>query len=233
MSADEVSAGQAVYDGRMLRIYDLAVLGLSCSVIWRCPKARLQSLYDEHVGAAHVDVGVGTGYFLDHARWPVERPRVALVDMNPNCLEYTADRIRRYNVTTHRANALESLPLPSSAFDSASANFLLHCMPGSISEKAVLFDQLAAAVRPGGVVFGSTLLSSGVDNSRLARAVMRKYNARGIFHNSRDTLDDLEAALSDRFDHYDVEVKGSVAMFTAGASLRDRATDLARTTGNG
>jgi len=37
----EVLAGQAVYTRRLLRAYDLIVLGISNRFIWRCPTPRL------------------------------------------------------------------------------------------------------------------------------------------------------------------------------------------------
>lgn len=215
MSDNEVDAGQAVYNPIVLRAYDFIVLDVSCSLIWRCPKRRMRELYDQHLGTAHVDVGVGSGYFLDKARWPIDRPRVALVDLNPNSLRYTAERVKRFAVSTHKANALEPLPLPAGQFGSGAANFLLHCVPGDLAAKAVVLDHLAACVMPGGKIFGSTILAEGVQKSKLATGLMAKYNARGIFHNERDSLETLKDQLGKRFDTYDLAVEGTVALFAA------------------
>ncbi len=38
------------------------------------------TLYDQYVSANHLDIGVGTGYFLDHCRFPAANPRLALMD---------------------------------------------------------------------------------------------------------------------------------------------------------
>jgi hypothetical protein len=57
----------------------------------------------------HLDVGVGTGYFLDRCTFPVAAPEVHLMDLNPNCLEKTARRIRRYRPVTHRCNVLDPI----------------------------------------------------------------------------------------------------------------------------
>lgn len=77
----QVHAGQAVYTRNILSAYDILVLGLSNRYIWQCPSARIESLYNTHVSANHLDVGVGTGYFLDRCRYPATKPRVALMDL--------------------------------------------------------------------------------------------------------------------------------------------------------
>src|SRR3954471_6059932 len=89
-SADEVNAGQAVYSPFVLAVYDLAVVYLSNQFLWKCPSRRLLEHYNRNVGAVHLDVGVGTGYFLDHCRFPVSNPTIALYDLNPNSLRATA-----------------------------------------------------------------------------------------------------------------------------------------------
>jgi hypothetical protein len=77
VSPEQVAAGHAVYTKRMLGIYDFLVLGLSNRLIWRCPTQRLVDHYNRHVTANHLDVGVGTGYFLDRCRFSSNAPRVA------------------------------------------------------------------------------------------------------------------------------------------------------------
>jgi hypothetical protein len=92
----EIEAGQAIYTRRTLALYDLVVLGASCRFVWKCPSRRMLGLYDRHVTANHLDVGVGTGYFLDRCRFPSPAPRNALLDLNAAALAYTAGRIARY-----------------------------------------------------------------------------------------------------------------------------------------
>src|SRR4051794_1502272 len=95
-TAARIEAGQAIYTRSTLALYDALVLGLSNRFIWRCPTARLLDLYDAHVTANHLEVGVGTGYFLDRCRFPSEHPRLVLLDLNRNCLEATRRRVRRF-----------------------------------------------------------------------------------------------------------------------------------------
>lgn len=223
MAASDVHRGQAIYTPLFLKTYDVGILGFSCRWVWRCPKQRMLAHYDRHVGARHADVGVGTGYFLDKASWPGE-PTVSLVDLNANSLAAAARRIRRFAPATTRADILQPLPeLPHAPFDSIGVNFLLHCLPGTLADKAGrVFEHLAPSTGPETVVFGSTILAEGVRRSPVAKALMAAYNRRGILQNKADSLDDLTDVLDRSFTSHTVEVVGCVALFTGVAPLTIR-----------
>lgn len=215
VSVEQVEAGQAVYSNRTLAVYDWVVLGISNRFIWKCPTAGLVAHYDKHVSANHLDVGVGTGYFLDRCRFSTKTPRVALMDLNPGVLTFAAQRIARYQPETYRRNVLEPIAFDAAKFDSVGVNYLLHCIPGSIQSKAVAFDHLRALMNPNAVLFGSTLLQGGVQRSGLAKRLMHVYNKKGIFANEHDDLDGLQRALSSRFRDVSVQVVGCAALFSA------------------
>ena len=183
VTAEQVRAGQAVYTKRTLSIYDFVVLTVSNRFLWRCPTPRLLQHYNEHVTANHLDVGVGTGFFLDRCRFPSRQPRIALMDLNPNALEFAAQRIERYRPETYVRNVLEPIAFEGRKFDSVGINYLLHCLPGSIVSKSVALDHVANLVNEGGILFGSTLLHDGVRRNRLATRLMEYYNSQGIFSN--------------------------------------------------
>ena len=214
ITSEQIEAGQAVYSPTVLRNYDWIVLGLSNHLLWRCPTAELRRLYDRNVADRHLDVGVGTGYFLDKARWPVAKPAITLVDLNPNCLTAASRRIRRLAPQTIAANVLEPLPRLE-PFRSAGLCYLLHCVPGPIAVKAVAFDHVSALLAPGARVFGATIVQGNLRRSRIAQAFMDLYNRKGIFSNVTDTLEDLDAALRRRFRDVRVESRGTVALFEA------------------
>jgi hypothetical protein len=216
-SQAQVEAGQAVYTKSMLSIYDWLVVRFSNRLIWRCPSKRILALYDRLVTANHLDVGVGTGYFLDHCRFPGSHPRLALMDLNPNCLKTTSRRLARYGPASHRANVLEPIRLDVPRFDSIGLNYLLHCLPGTIGTKGSVFGHLKPLLNPGGVMFGSTLLSGGVQRSRAAQRLMAFYNSKGIFTNHHDDLDGLKAALAEHLTDVQVEVAGCAALFSGRA----------------
>ena len=217
-SKREIEAGQAVYTRGTLSVYDIVVLGISNSLIWKCPSVRIEQHYNEHVSDNHLEVGVGTGYFPDRCHFPSQHPRVGLMDMNPNTLVFASKRIARYQPETYIQNVLEPIDHEMEPFDSIGINYLFHCVPGSMPEKAVVFDHLVKLMKPGCKVFGSTILQGGVARSWTARKLMNFYNKKGIFSNERDDLEGLESALSERFDNVEIEVVGCVALFSAKCS---------------
>lgn len=212
---DEVRAGQAVYSRRMLWAYDWLVLGFSCRWIWRCPAARMLDMYNRHVSANHLEVGVGTGYFLDRCRFPAENPQIALADLNPDCLAATSYRIARHRPESFVRNALEPFELDGRTVDSVGLNFVLHCLPGPMERKAAVFDHVARLMNPGAILFGSTLLTTGVPRNWAARRLMAIYNRKRIFSNTDDALDGLQVELARRFDETHIETVGCTALFTA------------------
>ena len=217
VSADQVLAGQALYTRPMLAVYDLAVLGLACRYLWRCPARYLLDLYDQFISANHLDVGVGTGYFLDRCRFPEPRPRLALLDLNPNSLRVAAHRLGRFQPEIYRANVLDPIAIAGPQFDSVGVSCLLHCLPGTMRTKAVVFDHLKALLNPTGVLFGATLLGSGVEPGWAARQAMRYFNAKRVFTNRDDDLDGLRDELVRRFAEVSLRVVGCVALFTGRA----------------
>lgn len=164
---DEAFKGSAVYTPRTLAFYDLVVLGVSNSVIWKCPSRSILNLYNEHVSDRHLDVGVGTGYFLDRCRFPSSSPTIALFDLNRNSLATTARRLRRYAPSGYRGSVLQPIDIGMSGFGSIGLNYLL--------------THLKPLLKDDGVLFGSTILGKGVPHSVLARKLMKAYNGKGIF----------------------------------------------------
>lgn len=206
-------AGHAVFTRSTLRIYDLGAMAFSARFVWRCPSPLTLALIDRHVTGNHLDVGVGTGAFLDRCRWPVARPRIGLMDASANCLEAASRRLARFRPEVYQANILDGVPAGIDRFDSISLTWVVQCLPGNLRTKAVAFRNLLTLLNPGGVLFGTTLLQGGVRRGWPARRFMEFYNARGIFSNREDDLDGLRAILADHFERSGVEVVGCGALF--------------------
>jgi SAM-dependent methyltransferase len=217
MQALETHPSVAVYTPARLALYDVLILGLSCSLVWRCPRRHFLDLYNQHVGSPHLDIGVGTGYFLDRCRFPIERPQITLLDPSDACLAKAASRLERYSPRVAKASALEPLDLGKARFASIALNGVLHCLPATPETKAAVLARLKPLLEDGGVVFGSTILGNGVEHGRLARAALARYNREGFFTNLADDLAGLERALADNFADPQIEVRGSFALFTAQA----------------
>jgi hypothetical protein len=157
-------------------------------------------------------------WFLDRCSWPVATPRITLLDLNENSLSVASERIRRYDPATVQANVLDAVELGDARFDSIAANYLFHCLPGGLEWKAAT---VAANLHPylasGGVLFGSTILGRGVRHNLLGRRLMRLYNRKGIFSNIEDDREGLERALASHVNDLEIEVIGTVALFTGRA----------------
>lgn len=205
--------GQAVYTPGFLRFYDTLVLRFNGTFLWRCPPRRLVQHYNENISPVHLDIGVGTGYLLDRCTFPTPSPEITLMDLNPNPLVTARDRLRRYHPRSIQGNALEAFELPSRTFQSVGLNWLLHCLPGDMAAKSVVFDNCQTVLAPGGVIFGSTVVNGGVRHTRRSNWMMRKLNRDGVFNNLEDDLVGLERELRARFVQPEVTVVGTVAMF--------------------
>lgn len=210
----EITPGAADYTSGNLRMYDLFVLGFSARFVWKCPTKDLLAQYDRNVGRHHLDVGVGSGYFLDNCRFP-EGARVELLDLQPDSLAYTSKRIARYQPVLHRGDILQPLALEGEPFDSIGINYLLHCLPGPMKHKATAFDHLRAHLEDDGVLFGATVLGDQLACSWLGTRLCAHYNKIGWFDNLQDTLPDLRAELEARFAQVKIQVTGCVAVFEA------------------
>lgn len=213
ITAQQVEAGQAVYSKFVLAIYDLWVLQISNSFIWKCPSSRLLKLYNQHISANHLDIGVGSGFFLDSCVFPTNKPRLALIDLNPNSLEVTSRRVARYHPEIYRSNVLEAIEIDCPKFDSVGLNYLLHCLPGNLETKSVVFQNIKPLLNPSGIVFGSTLLGKGIKSNSFAKYLMNLYNSKEIFSNQNDSLEDLKTILQQNFSEFAVEVVGCAAIF--------------------
>ncbi len=72
ISPEQVKAGQAVYSRPFLAIYD-RVIGFNYRFLWRCPPGEVLALYNEHVSANHLNVGVASVASLNRCTFPVSK----------------------------------------------------------------------------------------------------------------------------------------------------------------
>jgi len=205
----------SVYKPYLLSIYDLYVLRFSCRFAWRCPKSNILKLYEYFASDKHLEAGVGSGYFLDKYHWHNQTPDLTTFDINPNCLSFSAKRIKRFKPKMVEGDLMQPINLPKHSFKSISLNYVLHCIQGDLKQKAVIFDHLKELLAPSGVIFGATILNVGVQHNFLSRSLEKIYNKEGIFGNAQDSLQDLKTVLNNRFSDVDIKVIGAVALFSA------------------
>lgn len=210
---DPAYKGQRDYTRLLLDVYDPFVLGFAAWYVWRCPTSRLVEGYRQHIRERHLDVGPGTGYFLDHAGLRDGSP-VTILDPNPNVLRHVSRRLGRMDLTAVEADVLKPLPVDG-PFDSAALHMVIHCLPGPMARKAVAVTDIAAVLAPTGVLFGASVLGTAGRHTWAARRMLAAYNRQGGFDNLTDTEDGLAGILGASFEHVELETVGSVAIFAA------------------
>ncbi|GME62537.1 putative methyltransferase type 12 protein [Neofusicoccum parvum] len=233
MTSTDTSAGAALYFSWILRfVYDRLVLGLYCKYAWGCPTfTKLTGFYNGNVEASvsrsssHriLDVGVGTGFFLEHA--PLNQTEdIVLVDLNTNCLDTAAARTRKAHPHTHcatvHADVLADQPLSSDdlggQFDAISVMLLLHCLPGPPARKAAALIRLRSLLdEDRGVLFGTTVLGKGVKHNMLGRLIMAWHNSIGVFDNYDDEAQSFIRPLQEAFKSVKWSVVGTMLLFEA------------------
>ena len=210
---DPAFRGQADYTRALLRVYDPFVLGFAARFVWRCPTARLLDGYRKHIRDRHLDVGPGTGYFLERSGLPDES-RVTILDPNRNVLDHASSRLGRLDITAIEGDVLKPLSVDG-PFDSAALNLVIHCLPGPLTRKAAAVSNVAAVLAPTGVLFGASVLGTTGPHTWFSRRVLDAFNRRGAFDNRTDTEVGLADMLAASFERVELEVVGSIAIFAA------------------
>ena len=219
----EVRRAVRPYVFPILLLYDAGVYRIWNPYIWECPSPHLREHFDRYVRKIHLEAGCGTGYLPDRCRKFDNRSAgdsstqwvLTLLDYSPGSLSWAGRRLRRYHPTLVQHNLFNPLPQWNHGFESVCLNYVLHCLPGSFSQKEMVIANLKTAMAPDGVLFGSTILGAAASTNNRARAVLKLYNCMGSFHNTHDTAEDLEAALTQHFQYHTCRVIGSVALFAA------------------
>lgn len=212
---ERIRAGADSYRRPMLSIYDWVVLGLISRWVWRCPRRKMLAHYNVHVGARHLDIGPGTGWFLDNCRFPTSVPSITLLDLNEVVLATAAHRIRRHHPVVRTGDVFKTLDLGDTHYDSVGMNFLLHCLPGTIAQKSVAFDHITPFLAPGARVFGSTVVGIDGPHTKRSFALLQRLNRSAVFSNLDDRAEDIGEQLRLRFTDVELSQVGTVCLFSA------------------
>jgi ubiquinone/menaquinone biosynthesis C-methylase UbiE len=209
-------SGASVYSPTILKLYDFGVLGLSNRFVWQCPtKTVLLPFYKEHLGLKHLDVGVGTGFYI--ARASLTRShQVSLLDLNENSLRAAAAQVKQAKVRTFMRDVMQPSSEPAdTGYDSISLFYLLHCLPGTMDDKETAIANLKRYMSKDGVLYGATILGDEAAHNSIGRMLLKLYNDKGVFHNMADTLDDLQKMLRRQFQNVQIRRHNKVALFVA------------------
>ena len=204
--SDPAYAGQKDYGPVLLSIYDWWVLRFMANNVWRAPMPPYLERYRSLIGARHLDIGPGSGYFLDHGA--ADGTDITLLDPNTDVLDHCAKRLARFAPSTVEADVLKPLPVEG-PYDSAAMSFVLHCLPGPMENKARAVRNVAAVLDEEGVLFGGTVLGLDADHTWAARSVLKVANRQGGFDNETDTADGLGESLRESFEEVEVSTEHS------------------------
>ena len=209
-------SGASVYSPTVLKLYDLCVNGLSHRFVWQCPtKTVLLPFYKEHLGPKHLDVGVGTGFFIARAGLTSSH-QVGLLDLNENCLRAAAAQVKQAKVRTFRRDIMQPSSEPANTgYDSISLFHVLHCLPGTMDDKETAIANLKRYLSKTGVLYGVTILGEEAGHNPIGRMLLKLYNDKGIMHNMADTLDGLQLMLGRQFRNVQIRRHNKVALFVA------------------
>jgi len=208
--------GQKVYSKLVLKLYNFVVLFFNNTFLWKCKTSQLLQLYKDNVSHNHLDIGVGSGYYLKNVKDRLSK--VALMDLNPNCLEYVKNVLKDKEVSTYQVDILKDVAEEFySKYESISCNYLIHCLPDN-GNKEKVFENIAKMLSKDGVAFGSTIIDDY--SSSLAIMVANKFNAKGVFDNKNDTYESIEKYIKNNFAEYTIKQIGSVCVYIMSKPLR-------------
>ena len=211
-SVADAERGAAVYNTWKIHIYDWWVLGFVNSWAWGCPtNSHLLPLMKSNIRSNHLDIGVGTGYYLEHSAIPTST-RLTLCDLSPKALQMAKSRAGRPDTVELLCDITKPLPTKTQ-FDSISMFFLLHCLPGPLEQKTVVFDHIKHNLTPDGVITGATVLGKGVKDTFIGHYVRRFCENDGIMDNRTDDAATFIESMRKNFDHVEVDVVGVVLVF--------------------
>lgn len=211
--SDPAYKGQADYNRLVLSLYDPVVAGPIATYVWRCPLPALVRRYREHIRPNHLDIGPGTGLFLDRSGLP-DGSEVTIADPNATVLRYASRRLSRFDITAVEADVLKPLPVRG-PFASAALHLVIHCLPGPEERKSLAVRNVADVLADDGVFFGASVLGRSGRHTRVGRGILRLFNWQGGFDNLTDSEESIHRMLATSFEHVELQVIGSIAVFSA------------------
>jgi SAM-dependent methyltransferase len=208
------AAGAAVYGRIMLFFYDLWVLGISGPYAFGCSTRKvLLPFFRQHFSKNHLDIGVGTGYYLKNTK-PIPGGKTTLVDLNQNSLDTANQRIGWTAANSILHDISDPLPIDDK-FDSISMFYLIHCLPSPVERKMEIFAHLKKNLSPTGTIYGASALGQGVKYGWFGRFVWSTLLKEGIMDNKDDNEEAFAKALNENFEQVQIRIEGTILLFTA------------------
>jgi ubiquinone/menaquinone biosynthesis C-methylase UbiE len=95
-----------------------------------------------------LDIGCGTGRFLDFVKQAWPRLPVLGLDMSEPYIRHARRHLRRWSRIQFVIGNAETIPLPDDSQDAVTSIFMLHELPPKV--RRTVFDECARVLKPGG-----------------------------------------------------------------------------------
>jgi len=202
------------YSKVIFSMYDKLVLKYAMPIIWKCKVADIENFYNNHITINHLDIAAGTGFFLNNCKSLPDNTRLTVMDINPVCLDILEKQLQRFNTKVYKQDIMKPIE-GSEKYSSIGLSLLLHCLPGDMKSKEIVFRNIKKVLKSDGTVFGTTFIYKNQKVNLLTRFWAFQYNFMGLLNNHSDTLLDLKTILDKNFQEYNIETIGHCVFFTA------------------
>src|SRR6516225_4804754 len=115
-----------------------------------------------------LDIGCGTGRFLDFVKQTWPRLQTIGLDMSEAYLKHSQRHLKRWTRTGFVAGKAEAIPLPDASQDAVTNTFLFHELPPKV--RRITIRECARVLKPGRP-FGNPRFTPTRRSSRLRRAL--------------------------------------------------------------
>jgi phospholipid N-methyltransferase len=194
-----------------LKFYDFAVNDINCNYVWRCNKKYIIQNYKKNIGKNHLEIGPGTGYFLNN-NYPINN--LYLMDINNETLNFTKENLQnKYNNISKINHNIFEDKFKLNNLDSVGLNYVLHCVPGKLEIK---IDKLINNLSSNQEIkyFGATVVNNKYLQTNLSRVELYYLNKYKIFNNKNDNFYNLISYFKINKIDYEYKIIGNVLIFS-------------------
>ena len=189
--------------------YDYLVNDINCNFVWKCNQHKIIEHYDSNVTNNHVEIGPGTGFFLQNRQYNT----LQLIDINKDILVNANENLKENSekIQTYCHNIFSSSSLHINPSRSIGLTYVLHCVPGKIENN--LNDLIQNIQFNNYTLFGASVVNDSKETNMFAETELLWLNRLGIFNNENDTYSGLREYLEASGLEYNLRLEGYVAIF--------------------
>jgi len=194
-----------------IKFYDFLVNDLNCNYAWRCHKSNIFKNYQKNLRSNHLEIGPGSGYFLNPKFHKKEISNLFLMDVNQPILEASQQNLEKHysNIQLLNHNIFNK-ELDSLKINSIGINYVLHCVPGPLDQK---LEKLHLNLPKNTNIFGATVISDFERQTELSKLELKVLNHKGIFNNKMDFSNDFIDFVAKNKLENSYQIVGNVLIF--------------------